>query len=513
MIFSRVLFVVFLFICSFKSFSQDCGFNENTFRSGGTFSGDCILDVGGSITVTGNIIITSGRITINDSGGGGNGDMEIVAGGSITIRPGATLDFDDGALVIDGGSLTVDAGGTLELLENDEDTDLTVDGGTLTVNGALFLRDDLIIENGSTVTFGPMSTADLRDDIIITGGSDVTIEAGADIVVDEELDLDDSSLTIAGSIRSNASDDLNISDGAVLTINDPASVLFNDLEVGGGDGSTINVNGGTLTLEGEIDFNDRTNGTEIIVNGGAVVVESDLELGNTTDGTITVNPGGSFSTPSIDNDGQDQFTDPSDLPDNIILAGGDFSVGTSSLPVELISFNASLIEEGSAVHLKWITATEINNQGFSVEKSHDAITWNELTFIKGNGTTSDINEYEFFDLDVKQSAYYRFRQLDDDGKYEISPLRFVSLVIASNNPINVYPNPTSDKISLSSLHGDSYSIQVMDLSGRVKLSMEAADQVKAESAINEMLSNEASGVYLLRFSNPGHTEVIRLIKD
>lgn len=506
--FSKFLIILFLIAFCFKGFGQACGFNENTFRAGGTFSGDCELDVGGSITVTGDIIITSGRITINDSGGGGDGDMFVNSGGSITIRDGASLDLDDGDVTVNsGGSITVDDGGILEILDNDDRT-LTVDGGTLTMNGDLSVRDDFIVEGGGTVTFGPTATADLQDDLIIEGGSNVLIEAGAVILVDEELDLDDSNLTIFGTITSNDEDNFNISDGSTLTINDPAVVEFGDLEFEGGDGSTVIVNGGTLTLTSEVDLNGEDDDQIIVNDGGTVIVESDLEIGN-AESIITVNSGGSFSAPSIDGV---VYDDPDDLPDNIDLQGGDFNIGGNPLPVELISFKADLIENDQTIQLKWATASEINNEGFHVQRSINGIDWVALGFVAGNGTTSDLNEYSFLDFGMRVSSYFRLRQVDYDGQFEYSPLLYVSLVHSSIDAINIYPNPTHSYITLDGLQSEIYDVQVVDMTGKIILNSRNINLTQSEMLINNLLRNKLAGIYLLKFSNPGHSEVIRLIK-
>ena len=117
------------------------------------------------------------------------------------------------------------------------------------------------------------------------------------------------------------------------------------------------------------------------------------------------------------------------------------------IPVELTSFTASVI--GNAVELNWSTASEINNQGFEIEKQvlsseYVAGRWERIGFVEGNGTTPETNYYSFTDIDVSSGKYfYRLKQLDYDGSYEYSEILEVKV---GNTPEQFsleqnYPNP------------------------------------------------------------------------
>jgi len=62
----------------------------------------------------------------------------------------------------------------------------------------------------------------------------------------------------------------------------------------------------------------------------------------------------------------------------------------NGLPVELVSFNAEV--ENNNVLLSWITATEINNLGFEVERKTDNEDWRTIGFVEGKGTTTEIQQ-------------------------------------------------------------------------------------------------------------------------
>ncbi len=93
----------------------------------------------------------------------------------------------------------------------------------------------------------------------------------------------------------------------------------------------------------------------------------------------------------------------------------DFS--NSPLPIEFIYFNAKAIN--NSVQLEWATATEVNNDFFTIERSMDGKWWDVVTHINGAGNTNHLTRYDFIDNNPYSGiSYYRLKQTDYDGKYE-----------------------------------------------------------------------------------------------
>lgn len=91
--------------------------------------------------------------------------------------------------------------------------------------------------------------------------------------------------------------------------------------------------------------------------------------------------------------------------------------GTNPLPVELLSFTA-IPNSSNQVELKWITASETNNDYFTVERSADGINFSLLFTIKGAGSSGKELSYSGIDeLPLIGSSYYRLKQTDFDGKF------------------------------------------------------------------------------------------------
>jgi len=101
------------------------------------------------------------------------------------------------------------------------------------------------------------------------------------------------------------------------------------------------------------------------------------------------------------------------------------STNSTVIPVELISFTASVLQNEKAVELNWTTATEINNSGFEIERASLSATpgqgWEKIGFIPGFGTTTELKSYSIIDEDVTTGVYkYRLKQIDFDGSIEYS---------------------------------------------------------------------------------------------
>jgi predicted GH43/DUF377 family glycosyl hydrolase len=111
------------------------------------------------------------------------------------------------------------------------------------------------------------------------------------------------------------------------------------------------------------------------------------------------------------------------------------------VPVELISFTST--SNGNEVILNWSTATEVNNYGFEVQRSTDYKDFFTVGFVKGNGTTTEQQNYTFSHRNLSNGTnYFRLKQVDYDGSFEYSDVievdwrTFDTYLLEQN-----YPNP------------------------------------------------------------------------
>jgi len=119
------------------------------------------------------------------------------------------------------------------------------------------------------------------------------------------------------------------------------------------------------------------------------------------------------------------------------------------IPVELASFTAQLIDND--VLLNWVTATELNNQGYEIERSLDNENFDKIGFVPGFGTTTEMKSYSFRISDVSAGVqYYRLKQIDFDGTTTI----YNSVEVTGPVPITFvlnqnHPNPFNPSTTIS----------------------------------------------------------------
>ncbi|MBC7451804.1 MAG: T9SS type A sorting domain-containing protein, partial [Cytophagales bacterium] len=117
----------------------------------------------------------------------------------------------------------------------------------------------------------------------------------------------------------------------------------------------------------------------------------------------------------------------------------EFSTCTT-LPVRLLSFNA--VRAGDQVLLSWMTASEENNDYFSIERSADGIHFERIGTIDGNGNSQQLIRYSFIDTaPLTGINYYRLKQVDYDGASTNSNIKAVNIDLEYH--ITIYPNPVT----------------------------------------------------------------------
>jgi hypothetical protein len=119
------------------------------------------------------------------------------------------------------------------------------------------------------------------------------------------------------------------------------------------------------------------------------------------------------------------------------------------LPVELTSFTAK-VSKGSVL-LNWSTATEINNQGFEIERKTEEGQFTTIGQVIGNGTTTERKEYSYNDTQVQSGKYYyRLKQVDFDGSFEYSNEILADISAPLEFALNQnYPNPFNPATTIS----------------------------------------------------------------
>jgi photosystem II stability/assembly factor-like uncharacterized protein len=184
-----------------------------------------------------------------------------------------------------------------------------------------------------------------------------------------------------------------------------------------------------------------------------------------------------------------------------------------AVPVELVSFSANTAD--GKVVLKWETATEINNSGFSIERSADKSSWSGLGFVSGMGTSTERNTYSFTDADpVFGKGYYRLKQIDYSGAYEYSNIIEVDAnVVLSYSLEQNYPNPFNPSTTINySIPAKEYvTLKVFNAVGEEVMTLVNGIVEMGKHSVQFNGKELASGIYFYQLNAGAYSSVKKLL--
>ncbi len=196
----------------------------------------------------------------------------------------------------------------------------------------------------------------------------------------------------------------------------------------------------------------------------------------------------------------------------------DFTVSNwvftaTPLPVDLSNFYGFSLKERNI--LKWETASESNNDYFSILRSYDGVNFEAIGQVYGVGNSTTLSYYQFDDLNVRTGVvYYQLNQIDFNGENELSEIIVIDRKITKQGLINLYPNPTINKIVIeineigSNIKG---TISITDLNGTLITSNEVYTSGFIKYELD--MKNYHSGVFFLRYKSENYSKTIKLIKQ
>ncbi|MBN1349029.1 T9SS type A sorting domain-containing protein [candidate division KSB1 bacterium] len=139
---------------------------------------------------------------------------------------------------------------------------------------------------------------------------------------------------------------------------------------------------------------------------------------------------------------EDTAGNESEFSDEVSILAGD------PTPVELVSFHVEFIQNKCV--LKWETASESNNYGFEIQRSESSIQFITVGFVRGTGTATTLQRYQFTDRDAPPGKhYYRLKQIDTDGSFSYSSIIATELTVPQKFELyQNYPNPFNPETTI-----------------------------------------------------------------
>ncbi len=131
----------------------------------------------------------------------------------------------------------------------------------------------------------------------------------------------------------------------------------------------------------------------------------------------------------------------------------------SKVPIELLHFNGEVLQEGNL--LKWSTATEIENDYFSLHRSTNGVDYEMLHQQKGAGTVSVPQNYQFLDRTASSgSSYYQLQQTDFDGTETTVGDLTLQRGETGLSILNIIPMPVKNQFDLLLTHNQHELVQI-----------------------------------------------------
>ncbi len=172
------------------------------------------------------------------------------------------------------------------------------------------------------------------------------------------------------------------------------------------------------------------------------------------------------------------------------------SVNCSKLPITLIEFTGTVKAIGNS--LKWVTASEIENDYFTLQYSTNGQDFENIATIKGKGTTSLTSTYEFLHREALNGiGYYRLWQTDFDGTTTEAKTISLNRGELSQQIIDIYPIPVHETLNIIYQQMDHapFTLMIYNATGEVVYEMNQHG-VRGNNVIELNVEAFTSGMYM-----------------
>jgi hypothetical protein len=173
-----------------------------------------------------------------------------------------------------------------------------------------------------------------------------------------------------------------------------------------------------------------------------------------------------------------------------------------------LTFEAN--QQGNDVLVSWVTASELNNDRFEVERSNDGMQFIHIGTRNGQGTTSVMHQYSLIDEEPKAGInYYRLRQIDLDGTENLSDP--VAVVFRqSDAPISIIHDAIHGALVIQATNEAGLArVTLFDAAGKTILHHESMVEDNWSGVIS--LPELSKGIYLIRCELNGTVSNLKLV--
>lgn len=197
---------------------------------------------------------------------------------------------------------------------------------------------------------------------------------------------------------------------------------------------------------------------------------------------------------------------------NVWTAGSGNITGPITLAIELLSFTAK--PNLNTILLNWTTATEENNDFFTIDKTRDGVNFEYVGTVDGAGSSTSVLHYSLVDhFPWEGLTYYRLKQTDFNGLFAFFEMVAVDFNKFGSFSFDVYPNPNSGDnitISMTSQSAQEVTVVIHDVLGNEIFTNEVHTEKQNEFKLYTATPLVA-GVYMISVYTPETVLTKRLI--
>ncbi|MCK9574640.1 MAG: T9SS type A sorting domain-containing protein [Candidatus Pacearchaeota archaeon] len=279
----------------------------------------------------------------------------------------------------------------------------------------------------------------------------------------------------------------NLFENSVLTNYGTANVTGTLTVQNGGSGVCLGGNG--KLYASTIEYGNNTNAIQTPIGkscldissttiSGSVPLSSNAGLNICAPASISINGTGTWGSATVNQ--------------NCASCG-------SVLPIELVEFTGKNQKE--FIFLEWTTASEKNNDFFSILKSYDGISFENISDIDGAGNSTTMRYYAYKDYDARTGMnYYKLKQTDYDGKNVDSKIISINRNDLDFN-ILVYPIPSASpnvKVTVNK-HVGIATLKFINITGQTLLSTNINTNESLEYELGK--TDIPSGTYFIKIES------------
>jgi hypothetical protein len=193
------------------------------------------------------------------------------------------------------------------------------------------------------------------------------------------------------------------------------------------------------------------------------------------------------------------------LTDLYVTFGSTDNV-SNPLSIQLLSFTAQC--QAQDVVIEWSTASEENNDYFTILRSDDAEHYEEVAQISGAGNSNEVLNYSYEDWNAANgNYYYMLKQTDYNGQNETFKPVYVKCDNKEDVSLQVFYDGADVYATLKYAEsGDKYQMVVIDHTGRIVY--EETQFVNANHYYRIPVGNLAGGLYsIIYYNETGNTRM------